>query len=165
MTKTKKISLLVCLAIGLLVRPAYTLAQSQTLREDQKSVAVIDLRVDQLMKEFVAAGVDAERFTGAKLSGPFAGTSVAQVERVYGATCLPKDLTTLKQILASPYAEDFSVFSSVACQALTNGCFLQVKLVDKAAADEVEKRWKRNCLLYTSPSPRDRTRSRMPSSA
>ena len=147
MIKTKKISLLVCLAIGLLMRPAYTLAQSQTtLREDQKSVAVLDLRVDQLMKEFVAAGVDAERFTGAKLSGPFAGTSVAQVERVYGATCLPKDLTTLKQILASPYAEDFSVFSSVACQALTNGCFLQVKLVDKAAADEVEKRWKRKAL-------------------
>ena len=25
--------------------------------------------------------------------------------------------------------------------------------------------WYRNCLLYTSPSPRDRTRSRMPSSA
>src|SRR5665811_1187969 len=25
--------------------------------------------------------------------------------------------------------------------------------------------WRTNCLLYTSPSPRDRTRSRMPSSA
>ena len=25
--------------------------------------------------------------------------------------------------------------------------------------------WANNCLLYTSPSPRDRTRSRMPSSA
>ena len=25
--------------------------------------------------------------------------------------------------------------------------------------------WKKTCLLYTSPSPRDRTRSRMPSSA
>ena len=25
--------------------------------------------------------------------------------------------------------------------------------------------WSKNCLLYTSPSPRDRTRSRMPSSA
>ena len=25
--------------------------------------------------------------------------------------------------------------------------------------------WGKNCLLYTSPSPRDRTRSRMPSSA
>ena len=26
-------------------------------------------------------------------------------------------------------------------------------------------RWRETCLLYTSPSPRDRTRSRMPSSA
>ena len=26
-------------------------------------------------------------------------------------------------------------------------------------------KWINNCLLYTSPSPRDRTRSRMPSSA
>ena len=25
--------------------------------------------------------------------------------------------------------------------------------------------WRKDCLLYTSPSPRDRTRSRMPSSA
>ena len=27
------------------------------------------------------------------------------------------------------------------------------------------KAWAKSCLLYTSPSPRDRTRSRMPSSA
>ena len=27
------------------------------------------------------------------------------------------------------------------------------------------KEWSKTCLLYTSPSPRDRTRSRMPSSA
>jgi len=145
--KTKKISLLVCLAIGLLMQPAYILAQSQTtLREDQKSVAVIDLRVDKLMKEFVAAGVNAERFSGAKLSGPFAGTSVSQVERVYGATCLPKDISTLKQILADPNLKGFPVFSSVACQALTNGCFLQIKLVDKAVADDVEARWKKKSL-------------------
>ena len=30
---------------------------------------------------------------------------------------------------------------------------------------EVETNLSRSCLLYTSPSPRDRTRSRMPSSA
>ena len=30
-------------------------------------------------------------------------------------------------------------------------------------SDELQQEW--NCLLYTSPSPRDRTRSRMPSSA
>ena len=33
------------------------------------------------------------------------------------------------------------------------------QLIDRAGADG------RTCLLYTSPSPRDRTRSRMPSSA
>ena len=32
-------------------------------------------------------------------------------------------------------------------------------------ADETGKEVSRDCLLYTSPSPRDRTRSRMPSSA
>ena len=47
--------------------------------------------------------------------------------------------------------------------------------VDAALAAKVEEfharegrdptRWERACLLYTSPSPRDRTRSRMPSSA
>ena len=30
---------------------------------------------------------------------------------------------------------------------------------------EARKKYYRDCLLYTSPSPRDRTRSRMPSSA
>ena len=36
-----------------------------------------------------------------------------------------------------------------------------IKLTDIITVTE----WKENCLLYTSPSPRDRTRSRMPSSA
>ena len=31
--------------------------------------------------------------------------------------------------------------------------------------EELEEAWRWLCLLYTSPSPRDRTRSRMPSSA
>ena len=31
--------------------------------------------------------------------------------------------------------------------------------------EDWNKKWYHNCLLYTSPSPRDRTRSRMPSSA
>ena len=35
-------------------------------------------------------------------------------------------------------------------------------IYDKSLADNQEKI---PCLLYTSPSPRDRTRSRMPSSA
>ena len=35
---------------------------------------------------------------------------------------------------------------------------------DEAATNLIEI-WNQSCLLYTSPSPRDRTRSRMPSSA
>ena len=31
--------------------------------------------------------------------------------------------------------------------------------------DQDMENWNYTCLLYTSPSPRDRTRSRMPSSA
>ena len=39
----------------------------------------------------------------------------------------------------------------------------QVKKLDKFFIQHFKSI--RNCLLYTSPSPRDRTRSRMPSSA
>ena len=131
MIKTKKISLLVCLAIGLLMRPANTVAQSETtLREDQKSAILLDLRVGKLMEEFIAAGFQKDSLGGIKLSGPFENVSVSQIERVYGGTSLPKDLTTLSQILADPRLEDFPVFSSIALQGLTNGCFVQIKLVD-----------------------------------
>jgi flavodoxin len=37
------------------------------------------------------------------------------------------------------------------------------KAMARAIKDGIAKN--KNCLLYTSPSPRDRTRSRMPSSA
>ena len=36
---------------------------------------------------------------------------------------------------------------------------------DTVWTKEQWKDWLKTCLLYTSPSPRDRTRSRMPSSA
>ena len=38
-------------------------------------------------------------------------------------------------------------------------------LTNKYAEGLPQKRYYGGCLLYTSPSPRDRTRSRMPSSA
>ena len=51
-------------------------------------------------------------------------------------------------------AKDIGI-TSVAVYADSDSEGLFVKLADEAYA----------CLLYTSPSPRDRTRSRMPSSA
>ena len=40
---------------------------------------------------------------------------------------------------------------------------IPMKGYDQGSSDEISQLY--NCLLYTSPSPRDRTRSRMPSSA
>ena len=40
-----------------------------------------------------------------------------------------------------------------------------IGLLEVIELDKVEKLQEDTCLLYTSPSPRDRTRSRMPSSA
>ena len=40
-----------------------------------------------------------------------------------------------------------------------------VRVLDSGQLHQSERSWVRFCLLYTSPSPRDRTRSRMPSSA
>ena len=42
-----------------------------------------------------------------------------------------------------------------------------IQSVEKISTEEYEKYAQhfKHCLLYTSPSPRDRTRSRMPSSA
>ena len=40
--------------------------------------------------------------------------------------------------------------------------FFKLKIKDKSELDSLMNK---DCLLYTSPSPRDRTRSRMPSSA
>ena len=41
----------------------------------------------------------------------------------------------------------------------------QVERLDKRTIDSTDYDGSKSCLLYTSPSPRDRTRSRMPSSA
>ena len=55
---------------------------------------------------------------------------------------------------------DFVVGHSYEVHEDDNGLYMLGGLGDKLRLSEVY-----TCLLYTSPSPRDRTRSRMPSSA
>ena len=43
--------------------------------------------------------------------------------------------------------------------------FPTVQHLAEAREDQILKAWEGLCLLYTSPSPRDRQKSRMPSSA
>ena len=45
------------------------------------------------------------------------------------------------------------------------GAYIIAKMIDVHSGSQTNARWSSSCLLYTSPSPRDRTRSRMPSSA
>ena len=49
--------------------------------------------------------------------------------------------------------------------ALNTAAGAQYSFVESEAEEEKEANEKNTCLLYTSPSPLDRTRSRLPSSA
>ena len=40
-----------------------------------------------------------------------------------------------------------------------------ITYLERVSISEYNQTWDENCLLYTSPSPRDRQKSRMPSSA
>ena len=61
----------------------------------------------------------------------------------------------------------FSVLSQAVYRQMTNYVLISVPLFIFMAAllERSGPDRSNNCLLYTSPSPRDRTRSRMPSSA
>ena len=65
--------------------------------------------------------------------------------------------TQVKNLL---YAEQQKLIED---DVLPAGVFGEVKPEETTFVDDQGDRW--FCLLYTSPSPRDRTRSRMPSSA
>ena len=82
----------------------------------------------------------------------------------YGGVCPD----TVRRIAARELAARRSVKDAVKATKRrlhqVYGAFEQA-LDAEAAFGELAKAWGGGCLLYTSPSPRDRTRSRMPSSA
>ena len=57
--------------------------------------------------------------------------------------------------------------SKYAVSPITGELVLLAEMQEHMRINLIDPKWKdqRDCLLYTSPSPRDRTRSRMPSSA
>ena len=73
-------------------------------------------------------------------------------------------------ILVAPYALHRATITDLApghsvIEALLASGIGRIWLTDWRSADEAHRDQSIDCLLYTSPSPRDRTRSRMPSSA
>ena len=60
---------------------------------------------------------------------------------------------------------EFDYSGTQACKALRNAGYEIILINSNPASIMTDPEIASNCLLYTSPSPRDRTRSRMPSSA
>ena len=82
----------------------------------------------------------------------------------------PLGLPTGKALSFSGYESvmknsDFLMFFGNSLTVTTVSLFLILLFGAMAAHAVSEYEFRGNCLLYTSPSPRDRTRSRMPSSA
>ena len=68
------------------------------------------------------------------------------------------DTDFLKSVRSDNFVSKDYVISAIRHQLVANGALVQDS---RESADTIVEA----CLLYTSPSPRDRTRSRMPSSA
>ena len=75
------------------------------------------------------------------------------------------DIPGVKRIrYTSPHPQDINVELLEVMASRTNICNY-VHFPMQSGSNELLKRMNRTCLLYTSPSPRDATLSRMPSSA
>ena len=74
-------------------------------------------------------------------------------------------LSTIPDALPKEYADELAVLQA---DAPAMGWLFVKRRMRSELGNGWEKKFEsfdKNCLLYTSPSPRDRTRSRMPSSA
>ena len=107
-------------------------------------------------------------FTGDGISGLYAyGT---QTELGTGTSYIPTDgaAATRNQELcvdATPVINSEEGTLCAEISALTNGGCTRTLSLNSGTSSVIVMIRYRSCLLYTSPSPRDRTRSRMPSSA
>ena len=92
----------------------------------------------------------AQGYFGAGIGGGMNGNS---------GNILIKDTTLTALALPLYSSPDYTALSASAVGRGSNRVHYQVVMQEQEFAMSID------CLLYTSPSPRDRTRSRMPSSA
>ena len=86
-------------------------------------------------------------------------------ENPYAAKMLPiyKRILAGKQVEAEERSIEQNELKLAGLVKVSSQGFLQVR--NRIYASVFDASWAKACLLYTSPSPRDRQRSRMPSSA
>ena len=99
--------------------------------------------------------------------------TMGQIERIHAAGAdlirvavdSPKDAEALAEIARRMQAKGIEVPLSVDLQENYRMAAIVAPFVDKLRYNPGHLHHHENCLLYTSPSPRDGTLSRMPSSA
>ena len=96
---TKFLMIAMSVALALTVQPNTALAQELQLKENQKSVALFDIRIDHLIKDLIAAGVEQKTIDQIN---PFQNTlpSPSKIERVFGALCFPENLDVAIAMMA-----------------------------------------------------------------
>ena len=94
--------------------------------------------------------------------------------RFLSNTVFDSTFMLLGVVIGSAFSEDADlrvILTTMLVSSLSLGISTGVSVYEAETLEqdkrisELEQALFRNCLLYTSPSPRDRTRSRMPSSA
>ena len=114
-------------------------------------------------KSFGAPNITKDGVTVAKeieLEDKFENMGAQMVKEVASKTSdVAGDGTTTATVLAR------AIFTEGAKMVAAGHDPMSLKRGIDVAVDQVTKNLHKLCLLYTSPSPRDRTRSRMPSSA
>ena len=101
--KTKKCLMAASVVLTLIVQSNFALAQdSAQLKEHQKSVGLIDIQVNQLIKDAVANGVKQETIDKIKLEQPFRSVKPSEIKRVFGSFSLPEDLESAMALAAGP---------------------------------------------------------------
>ena len=94
---------------------------------------------------------------------PVPGYKAASWSQGYGDFVMKPDMSTLRPI---PWHEGtVLVMADLAWEDGSDVVASPRQILRRQLARLAERGWIATCLLYTSPSPRDRTRSRMPSSA
>ena len=153
-----------------------------------RSLSKID-KESKLVVGLIPARWHSTRFEGKPLA---LINGVPMIRRVYDQACASKRLDTVVLLTDSQKVNDYCAKHEMRCIVVdddvrsgTDRCAKAIELIDgdifvNIQGDEplinpdaidtlVEKFDKSlgigNCLLYTSPSPRDRQKSRMPSSA
>ena len=108
---------------------------------------------------------------GLGLSVTIVGTLMAASTGIVGATVVTMGLMSLPAMMNARY--DVPLATGTICSTGTLGQIIPPSIALVLLGDVLSNAYQQaqlsvgifNCLLYTSPSPRDRTRSRMPSSA